>query len=119
MGRAIRVEVDGLDRLQRRLDQLPDEIRQAAEQAVADEVDAVASDMRENAPVASGELRDSIEGEVDGLSGTVRARARHAVFVEHGTSSTPEQPFAQPAAEVSRRRFPRRLPEAVRRELRK
>lgn len=50
------------------------------------------------APVDTGELRDSLE--IQGGDGyrIVRATARHAYFVEFGTSDTPPQPFLWPAA---------------------
>ncbi|HEX6682432.1 MAG TPA: HK97-gp10 family putative phage morphogenesis protein [Candidatus Limnocylindrales bacterium] len=111
------VTVEGLDELKAKLAQMPEKIRTGAEAAVRDETEEVADDMRAFAPVATGELKDSIQAEVDGLSGAAAATARHATFVEHGTSDTPEQPFALPAAEQSRQRFGDRMREAVGGEL--
>ena len=51
------------------------------------------------APVASGTLRDSIKGEIQGTTAHLKAEADYASFVEEGTSDTAAQPFAQPAAE--------------------
>jgi HK97 gp10 family phage protein len=115
MARQQTVTVEGLDRLRDKLDRLPKRIREGAQTAVTDETEAVATDMRDAAPVLTGELRDSIVSDVDAaaLAGQARATARHATFVEHGTSSTEAQPFAQPAAEASRARFPKRLREEV------
>jgi HK97 gp10 family phage protein len=55
-------------------------------------------DARANAPVDTGELRDSIE--IHGGKGyrIVRATAPHSFFVEFGTSDTAPQPFMWPAA---------------------
>jgi HK97 gp10 family phage protein len=109
------VTVEGLDRLRDKLAELPAAVREAAVVAVTDETEAVADDMREGAPVLTGELRDSIVSDVDekALAGRARATARHATFVEHGTASSEAQPFAQPAAEASRQRFPKRVRDAV------
>lgn len=107
------VTVKGLDKLTRKLDELPEHIAAGARQAVRDETHEVAEDMRRTAPRLTGELARSIQAEVKDLEGRAAATARHAVFVEYGTSSTPEQPFAAPAAERSRRRFPKRIREAV------
>lgn len=115
MARTQAITVKGLDRLRDKLAELPAAVREGAVGAVTDETEAVADDMREGAPVRTGELRDSIVSDVDeaALAGRARATARHATFVEHGTSSTAAQPFAQPAAEASRRRFPKRVRDAV------
>lgn len=58
---------------------------------------------KENAPVATGELRDSIHVEKDGTDHKVVADADHAVFVELGTSKMAAQPFLGPAAAKVRR----------------
>lgn len=108
------VSIEGLDALDGKVAELSSRVRAAAEAAVETETQEVAADMRAAAPKDTGELVDSIEAVTDGLSGTARATARHAVFVEFGTSSTPAQPFAGPAAELSRTRFPRQLRAAVR-----
>ena len=86
-----------------------------ARAAVAEETKDVADDMRKHAPRDTGELAESIQTEIggDGLTGTAAATARHATFVEYGTSDTPEQPFAMPAAMRSRNRFWRRVRKAV------
>ncbi|HMG44655.1 MAG TPA: HK97-gp10 family putative phage morphogenesis protein [Acidimicrobiales bacterium] len=96
--------------------------RRGATKAVADETKAVAKDMRHRAPVGDSSrgkrgkppLGDSIEATHSGLNGTAKAKARHAGIVEHGTKSHPAQPFAGPAAETARRRFPKRLADDVR-----
>lgn len=107
------VTVDGLDALKAKLAELPSKVRAGAERAVEAETDEVADDMRRNAPRDTGELVESIQAETDGLSGTAAATARHATFVEHGSSSTPEQPFAMPAAEEARGRFGQRMRDEI------
>lgn len=111
MPRPMRVEIDGAKVLAAKLRKLPNSVRTGLRHAVTGEVDEVADDMRRGAPRDTGELIESIQAEVypDGLGGTVAATARHATFVEHGTEDTPAQPFAVPAAERARRRFPDRI----------
>lgn len=110
---AAKVTVEGTDRLARKLRSLPAHIREAAEAAVGAEAEEIADDMRRGAPVLTGELKAGIQAEHDGLEGRAVSTARHSDFVEHGTSKTPEQPFARPAAEASRQRFPGRMREVL------
>jgi HK97 gp10 family phage protein len=53
----------------------------------------VADEMRRNAPVDTGKLRDSIQTTHDG----VEVGVPYAGFVEYGTSDTAAHPFAAPA----------------------
>lgn len=109
------VTADGMGLLSKKLDQLPRVIRAGIRRAVKQETEAVADDMRRSAPRDSGELIDSVQTEIGerGIGGKAVAKARHATFVEHGTEDTPAQPFAQPAAERSRKRFPDRIKQEV------
>jgi HK97 gp10 family phage protein len=113
----VTIKVDGLDSLLRKLDELPEQMRRGAERAVAEETEDVTQDMRDNVPVRTGELRDGMQAEVDGLAGRAVSTAPHSFAVEGGTSKMPAQPFALPAAERSRGRFPERVSTAVREEL--
>lgn len=113
----VTVTVEGLDRLRTRLEKLPDQMRKGAERAVADETEEVAQDMRDSVPVDTGALQDGIQAETEGLSGKATSTAPHSWAVEGGTSRMPARPFAQPAAERSRVRFPDRVSAAVREEL--
>jgi HK97 gp10 family phage protein len=73
----------------------------------------VADEMRRNAPVDTGALRDSIRETGDG----VEVGAPYGGFVEYGTSDTAPQPFVgptvnrlvRPAAEDAGRRVIRQL----------
>ena len=111
------ITVDGLDRVLAKLKELPQQVRAGAEKAVSDETEEVAQDMRDSVPVDTGALQDGIQAEVDGLSGRAASTADHSWAVEGGTSRMPARPFAQPAAERSRGRFPGRVSDAVREEL--
>lgn len=116
-GAQVTVDVQGLDALLAKLNNLPDQMKAGAEKAVADETEEVTQDMRDGAPFLTGELRDGMQSEVDGLSGKAVSTARHSFAVEGGTSRMPAQPFAQPAAERSRTRFPERVAAEIRGEL--
>jgi HK97 gp10 family phage protein len=115
------VEIEGLDVLARRLKALPDVVERACRNAVKAETTAVAQDMRRGAPRDTGELQESIQAEFDpkAIEGRAAATARHAKYVENGTTENPAQPFVEPAAERSRRRFPKRVREDVLAELRR
>ncbi|HMA26081.1 MAG: HK97-gp10 family putative phage morphogenesis protein [Solirubrobacterales bacterium] len=110
------VGIEGLPEVKRALKQVESEVRKAAERAVSDEADAVREDMRATVRATAydtGELHDSIDDEAQGLQAWIRARARHANFVEHGTTRMPARPYAQPAFLVAERRMPKRVGEAV------
>ena len=109
------LEIDGIEDAVDAIVEAGTAAHEAASSAVADELKAVADDMRSNAPYDTGELHDSIGvADHDGLEGTVAATARHAIFVEEGTSRTPAQPYAGPAALAAEDRFPDRVADAVR-----
>ena len=113
MPRRQTVQIDGMAALAKKLDELPEVVKDALRAAVKDEVHQTAEDMRRHAargnpPTKPVTLVEGVQEEIGkgGLSGTAAATARHSTFVEHGTEDTPEQPFALPAAERARRRFP-------------
>jgi HK97 gp10 family phage protein len=115
------VTIRGMDELARKLKALPEVVEAAARKSVKAETEEVADDMRMNAPFLTGELRESIGAEFNPktITGRATATSRHAVFVENGTSDTPAQPFAEPAAERARRRFPDRAKADLKEALRK
>lgn len=101
-----KTEILGLGKLDAALARKAKELQAAAKEAVGQEVENIADDARRTAPRKTGELRSSIRSDHGGLKGTVKATARYATFVEHGTYKDPAQPFMHPAAERARRRFP-------------
>lgn len=117
-GRA-KIEITGLDELDKRLGKLPEVIRAGARRAVKAETHEVAQDMRRGAPVDQGDLVRGIQEErsKDGLEGRAASTARHTTFVIHGTSDTPANDFMEPAAQRSRRRFGDRVSREVMAEL--
>lgn len=72
---------------------------EATEQIASDIVEIA----QENAPVQTGELRDSIHVEKDGNDHTVVVGADHGAFVELGTSKMAAQPYLGPAVAKVRR----------------
>ncbi len=102
------ITVEGLPGLRAALAHATAELRAASEEAVREETELIQQDAVKFAPRDTGALERSIRGDAVGLTGNVRATARHATFVEHGTSKTPAQPFMGPAATRARRRFPAR-----------
>jgi HK97 gp10 family phage protein len=96
-------------------------VRKAALQAVQDETLEVAQDMRRNAPRLTGKLVDGIQAEIDAgaLEGQAVSTADYSTYVVHGTSDTAPNDYMTPAAERSRRRFPKRVKNAVAAELEK
>lgn len=116
-----KVRIRGIEELDRKLRQLPQVVEAAGRRAVKDEVHAVAQQMRADAPVDDGDLLRGIQEELEkkGLEGAAVSTARHTTFVVHGTSDTPANDFMEPATQESRRRFPDRVRDEVRDELRK
>lgn len=67
---------------------------------IANDIAAIA---KENAPVDTGELRDSVHVEKDGDNHAVVVGVDYGAFVELGTSRMAAQPYLGPAAEKVRR----------------
>lgn len=115
MAKGYRVTVDGLDELKKRLEKLSGDLRAKAEDALSESADAVKKDMMRRVPVDTGNLRRSITARVRKrqLTANVGPRPGKSAFygywVEFGTSSMRAQPFAGPAAEAERARWPNRL----------
>lgn len=98
-------DVSEVDHLAADLGKAPAIVTAGSAVVVGRTVGQMTRDAQSFAPVLSGELRASIEGEFHGLSGTVTAAARYAAYVEYGTSDTAPQPFMRPAADRNEPRF--------------
>lgn len=117
-----KVTVRGMDQLVKRLAALPEAVDRAARRAVRDETEAVADDMRAGAPRGvTGGLVEGIQAEFDEatIAGKAVSTADHSTFVEHGTSKQAAQPFIAPAEMRARRRFPRRMSDEIKTEMRR
>lgn len=66
---------------------------------------------QKNAPVDTGELRDSLRMDIDegGLSVNIKSDADHASYVEYGTRYQHAQPFIGPAFKRQQRRLKKDL----------
>ena len=108
------VKIEGLARLKKNLAEAGTKTREAAEQAVASEVDEIRDDARRMAPRKTGALRAGIRARANGLDGTVKSTVRYATFVEHGTYRDKAQPYMAPAAALARLRLPKRAADVIR-----
>lgn len=66
--------------------------KDAATRALHDVVNDITALAQQYAPARSGQLRGSISGRVDGLTGVVSASAPYAAYVELGTGTRGEFP---------------------------
>lgn len=122
------VTVNGIARLKRRLEDLPDEIRQALAKGVQKSSEAIAEDVARNVPVDtsgrdSHHLKDTVDIRYreDGLIaeiGWFDQQDYYAAFVEYGTRRQPAQPSLHPALQRERGRYASRLTDEVRQALR-
>lgn len=66
---------------------------------------------RKNAPVETGELRDSLRMDIDeaGFSVNIKSDVDHASYVEYGTRYKHAQPFIGPAFKRQQRRLKKDL----------
>ena len=93
---------------------------EAAERAVAETLERAAETAAGNAPVRTGELRESIGSTPvrrsgSRTSGGLGAGARYGRFVERGTRYMSAQPFLRPAADAEFPRLAERVGEHFRR----
>ena len=75
----MRVEVLGVDRLAKKLK--PADLKEALNESCL----LVENTAKENCPVASGQLRNSITSNVSGETGEVGTNVEYAPYVEYGT----------------------------------
>ena len=121
------------ERLRRRLEAIPREVRKAVEPALMKSADEMADAMRQFAPRDTGALIESIT--VTGPGGTTPAysqpggsqtvpenavaitagnsEVRYAHLVEYGTAKAHAQPFFWPAYRLFKNRAKRRIARAI------
>lgn len=102
-------KIKGLDSLRRKLDDLPQQIQRGAVAGRGAAADELAEQIRQDAPVDTGELSGSVESRPD--DGEV------AVTAAHGWAVEVDQPYAGPAVDRSGGAVVERVSEAIRREL--
>lgn len=121
--RGVRVEVIGVERLQRRLRELAEELKQAARAEIENSASMMVADVRRNVRIDSGNLRTSVapKYQKEGLQVEVGWRDMddlYAVFHERGTRRLPANPTLIPALERAGTQFVQRLQDEVRRQIR-
>ncbi|MEW2635263.1 HK97-gp10 family putative phage morphogenesis protein [Streptomyces sp. NPDC048389] len=117
------VRISGIERLKGRLEDLPEEIREALARAVKESAEAVQSDTKRDVRIDERGLIDNVDirYDEDGLIATVgwfEDEHYYARYHEFGTRRFPAQPALHPALEAERSRYRARLTEEVRRVLR-
>ena len=78
----------------------------AARDAVEETTAEIEELARYLAPERTGDLKDSIHSNVNGLQGRVYTELRYAPYVEFGTWKDPVQPFLYPAADAYEDEYP-------------
>jgi HK97 gp10 family phage protein len=91
---SVRINTAQVDRFARRLQTASNTIENEADRVEQEWGENLASEMRSQAPVMTGELRRSIE-QVE--PGGIAIRAPYWRFLEYGTSRMSPQPFIRPA----------------------
>lgn len=117
------VTITGVARLRQRLEDLPEEIRQALVKGVKESAEAVRDDVQRSVAADTGNLRESVdiryrEGGLVADVGWFDQSDFYAAFVEYGTRRQPAQPSLHPALQRERGRYAARLTDEVRRVLR-
>lgn len=118
----VRVTVEGWGRLKRRLNELPEDVRRGALDAVEEGARAVQSETRERVRVRTGALRNGVKVRVNERwlradVGWSDPELYYAKYQEFGTSKITANPALTTAGEAERRRFPGRVSEEVRKEI--
>lgn len=123
MARGKGFRVEGADQLRAQLARLPEEIRKAERDAIAESAAVVEADQKAAMRVDTGAARAGVETRMasDGLSaeiGVFDPKLYYVVFQEFGTSEVPADPWAQPAAETERTKLTGRIERAIKARLR-
>ncbi|GHH83862.1 HK97-gp10 family putative phage morphogenesis protein [Streptomyces capitiformicae] len=121
--RRARVEIVGLDRLQRRLAEVVPQLKEAAQAAVQDAGKTLKADVARGVRKDTQNLQNSVEDtyDRDGLRTSVGWRDQddlYAVFHERGTRRMPANPTLIPALAREGPQLVAKLRDEVRRQLR-
>lgn len=98
MSAALDINVTGLDSVAKLLEELPEDIKNDADDALEKTTDDIVEEARRLVPVRTGFLRSSIyKVKPRQLHFIVGAFAHYAGYVEFGTSRMHPQPYLYPA----------------------
>ncbi|MEV5131021.1 HK97-gp10 family putative phage morphogenesis protein [Streptomyces sp. NPDC053705] len=121
-GGGIRVEIQGLDALRARLDELAPQIRLAAFKALKESAEAVRAEAAQNVRVDTRNLQQSVKARFE--NNRLRAEIgwwdqddKYATFLEHGTRRIPARPVLGPALEGERAKIAARIQAEVRKAM--
>ena len=120
----------GISRLRRRLNAIPEVVKQAVQPALQKSADEIVTAMQHLVPEDQGTLKASIRSEpgehelqlqiTAGGAATTRpvrqgttAEYDYALGVEFGTSKAPAKPFFFPAYRLNRKKVERRIKRAI------
>lgn len=118
----ITIEIEGLDRLTDRIEDLPVEVRQALFKALRESAEAVAASVKGTVKVDSHNLQNSVKARYE--NNRLRAEVgwwdaddKYAVYQEFGTRRMPANPSLGPALEQERNRINDRVKTEVKKVL--
>lgn len=102
----MQISLDGLGKVTGMLDDFREELTKKAAKGVARGCEEVEAEAKARCPVSTeatrpggphGELRASINTQIEGLSGTVGTNKEYAMYVEFGTCKMAAQPYLVPS----------------------
>lgn len=96
--------MQGFSRLNARLTKKA-RIRSELQQVVSNNTKELQRLAAKEAPVDTGNLRNSIEFSINGLTGRIVSRADYSAYVEFGTRKMRAQPFMRPAYRQVKEKF--------------
>jgi len=103
------VEIKGLDSLMRKLDRMGGNVLDALEKATKQTSLAAQADARYNAPVDTGNLKQSISTEharsTEAATSTVYTNVEYALYQEMGTVNMAAHPYMMPALNANKSTF--------------
>lgn len=111
------LRVNGIKDLNATLSRLSADAERMIADAVSDEANEIRDDERRMVPVATGELRSGIRaresGHLEAEIGIWDRALYWAPWIEWGRSNAAAQPFATPAAQRAKKRWPKRAGRAI------
>ena len=103
------IQITGLDSLMRKLDRMGGNVLDALEKATKQTALAAQADARDNAPVDTGNLKQSISTEhersAEAATSTVYTNVEYGLYQEMGTVNMPAHPYMMPALNANKSTF--------------